>query len=279
MPSSLTILGFGGLALQLFVLGIMTKRKLRAEFPAFFNFIIWNTLATITVQIVVRWFLPEYTYFYWSAMAINMGFSFWIFYEVFNTILKPYSALTDLGKMLFLWAAVFLLIGSLVTALSTQGSQFTKICAVILLLEHCGQLMLCGMLLLLLAFESRLGLSWRNYAMSIGLGVGVFAAWDLTITYVGQHYPASQANFDILNSVVIIAFYAFWGMAFLLPQPQRKTVLDSPSRLIFQRWNEALLATPLVGRKNEIAALASVESFLPGVERTVERVMARKMMH
>jgi hypothetical protein len=53
-------------------------------------------------------------------------------------------------------------------------------------------------------------------------------------------------------------------------------VLDSPSRLIFQRWNEALSTYTARG---EIAMAANgVNSFLPGVEETVDRVLARKMV-
>lgn len=278
MPFSLTILGIGGVVLQIYVLVVMVQRKLRQEFPAFFNFVLWNALSATAFQVAIRWFPSQYSYIYWSAVGVSMLLSFCIFYEVFVAILKPYSALIDLGKMLFRWAAVFLLVGSLVTALATVGAQFTKICAAILLLEHCIQLMQCGMLLLLLAFESRLGLSWKNHAMSIGLGVGTFAAWDLTTTYAVEHFPAMNPTFDVLNSVLIVAVYGFWMVAFLVKQTQRKTVLDSPSRLIFQRWNEALLATPLVTRRNQ-PVFAPVESFLPGVEQTVERVMARKMMH
>jgi hypothetical protein len=43
--------------------------------------------------------------------------------------------------------------------------------------------------------------------------------------------------------------------------------------LIFQRWNEALISYQHGGD----LAFAPSESFLPSVERTVERVMARKM--
>ncbi|HEY6352357.1 MAG TPA: hypothetical protein VI636_23410 [Candidatus Angelobacter sp.] len=278
MPSSLTLLMIGCFASQLLLLGVMIKRGLHSELPAFFNFLLWNTAATVIFQVALRWFFSQYGYVYWSVAAVSMLLSFWIFYEVFVTILKPYSALIDLGKMLFRWAAMFLLVGSLVTALSTKGTQFNKICAVILLLEQCIQLMQCGMVLLLLAFESRLGLSWRNHAMAVGIGVGSFAACDLTIAYLGQHFPAAQPTFDVANTFVSIALYAFWTIALLSRQSQRKTVLDSPSRLIFQRWNEALMATPLVTRKSQVA-FAPVESFLPGVEQTVERVMARKMLH
>lgn len=279
MPSSLTLLAVGCFASQLLLLGVMIKRRLHSELPAFFNYLLWNAAAMVICQVALRGFsFRQYAYVYWSVTAVSMLLSFWIFYEVFVAILKPYSALIDLGKMLFRWAAVFLLVGSLVTALSAKGTQFNKICAAILLLEQCIQLMQCGMVLLLLAFESRLGLSWRNHAMAVGIGVGSFAACDLTIAYLGQHFPAVVPTFDVANGIASIALYAFWNIALLSRQPQRKTVLDSPSRLIFQRWNEALMSTPLVTRKGQIA-FAPVESFLPGVEQTVERVMARKMMN
>jgi len=278
VSSSLTLLVICSFSLQLFVLAIMIKRNLHSQLPAFFSFVFWNALAAMSFQVAFHWFPSQYDSVYWTVVAIGMLLSFWVFYEVFVAILRPYSALIDLGKILFWWAAVFLMVGSLVTALSTQGSHFTKACAVIVLLEHCVQLMQCGMLLLLLAFESRLGLSWRNHAMSIGLGLGIFAAWDLTITYAADHFPALQDTFNLLSNGVGVMLFAFWSLALLLKQPQRKTVLDSPTRLIFQRWNEALMTTPLVTRKNQ-AAFAPVESFLPGVEQTVERVMARKMMH
>jgi hypothetical protein len=56
----------------------------------------------------------------------------------------------------------------------------------------------------------------------------------------------------------------------------RSNVLESPRRLIFQRWNEALLTHSVRG---EMAFAGSgMESVLPGVEQTVERVLARKIV-
>lgn len=261
--------------LQVAILRLMIRRKLRSQFPGFFYYVGFNALATILFQVFGRWFPHEYAFVYWAATAISMLLCFWIFYEVFITILKPYTALIDLGKLLFRWAIIFLLIGSFVTALSTAGSGYSRICAVILLLEHCIQLMQCGMLLLLLTFDSRLGLSWRSSGLSIGFGVGVFAAWDLTITYVAAHFPQQQHLFDVLNGFISVGSYSYWAAVLAFPEPARKSVLDSPSRLIFQRWNDALLASPLVRRSNEVGL--PVESFLPGVERAVERVMARRI--
>ena len=202
-----------------------------------------------------------------------------VIYEVFMLVLKPYSALLDFGKALFRWAALFLALASIVTALATAGSQASRICAGAMLSQRVVYLMQCGLLLLLLMFESRLGLSWRSYGMSIALGLGVFGALALISSLWGQRFQNWRYSLDTASTVISLVLLSMWLLNFYLPQPVRKTVLESPSRLIFQRWNEALLSTPLVSRRGEVVAISSVESFLPGVERTVERVMARKMMH
>jgi hypothetical protein len=77
-----------------------------------------------------------------------------------------------------------------------------------------------------------------------------------------------------------IAVYLGWYICFSLPQPALRTAQDSPTRLILQRWNEVLVDTPLLGNKTTAdVTVAPVESFLPGVEKTVERIMASKMTH
>lgn len=81
-----------------------------------------------------------------------------------------------------------------------------------------------------------------------------------------------MSTFDAFS---YMATFGFWLVIFALPEPARKTVQDSPMRLVFQRWNDTLLSTPFAGQNN--LAMASMDSFLPNVERTVERVMARKM--
>ena len=63
-----------------------------------------------------------------------------------------------------------------------------------------------------------------------------------------------------------------------LPEPARKTAQDSPTRLILQRWNDVLMNTPLVSRgPGTELAFSTVDSFIPGVEKTVDRVLSRKM--
>jgi hypothetical protein len=136
--------------------------------------------------------------------------------------------------------------------------------------------MQCGLLLLFFFLEKRLGLSWRNYNMSIALGLGSIAALDLCFSYLRIQFVSKIETFCTIESAFFISVLAFWAYCLTRPEPARKTVLDSPSRLIFQRWNEALSSYSVRG---EMALAGNgVNSFLPGVEETVDRVLARKMV-
>lgn len=266
---------------QLAILGILIKKKLRSDFRIFFAYNVAVVLMTVLSVISYIWLCltcgpgggDGYRYLYGTMNAVLIVLEFGVMYEAFANIVKPYSALIDLGKMLFRWAGVFLLIGALVTAFATVGPQSSKLLAAVTLMERSLRLMQCGLLLLFFLFERRLSLSWLSPNVSIALGLGTSAATGLILSYLRTRYPDSVA-LGLFDNVSYLAVVVFWAISLALPQAQRKNVLDSPSRLIFQRWNEALQATPLVHSKG--TALASVESFLPGIEKTVDRVMSRK---
>jgi hypothetical protein len=266
------------IGVQAFTLAIINRRKLRTEFPMFFRYTAFCALAT-AVALVLFIFActsDQYFYLYWSLTVITMVLEFAVLYELLVNALKPYSALIDLGKMLFRWAAVFLVLAALLTAIATAGAGANKMQAAVDLLQRTVRLMQCGLLLLFLGLEKRLGLSWRTHSMSIALGLGIYAAIDLSTTYLVDRIPAYTDAFHIFTNLVYVAAASLWAASMSRPEPARNNVLDSPSRLIFQRWNEALASYTVRG---EIALASSgVNSFLPGVEETVDRVMARKMV-
>ncbi len=269
--------------LQVAIIILMVRRKFQAKFPIFLNFVIFGAV-TLVLEILMLWFpkwypANAYSYVYWTIQALGVLLTFAVIREVFVQVLKPYSALVDLGKLLFRWAVLFLALASVLIALTASGTAAKRICYVIDVLERSAELMSCGLLLLFVSFEKRLGLPWRIPASCIIVGLGVNSALTLITSFLRTHFPGWDAQLDMVASVFCVVLYAGWCLSFALPQPARKTVEDSPGRLIFQRWNEVLMATPLVSRQSSIVAMAPIESFLPGVERTVERVMARKMMN
>ena len=263
---------------QATTLRVLLSRKLRSEFPLFFRYTAFcaTTSLVMLIPFMIACRNDMYYYAYWSLSGVTMILEFAVMYELLVNALKPYSALIDLGKLLFRWAAVFLILAALLTAFATADSGGNKAVAAINLLQRSVRLMQCGLLLLFFGFERRLGLSWRTHSMSIALGLGGYAAVDLITSYFSVRLPLWAGAFQIFTNLVYLTAATFWVVNLAQPEPARKNVLDSPSRLIFQRWNEALSS---YGHRGELAmASNSVESFLPGVEQTVERILARKMV-
>jgi len=264
------------IGVQGYTLRILNQRKLRSEFPVFFRYSAICIAAYVVGLLPFVFFCPQYFYIYWVLTGITMVFEFWVLYELLVNALKPYSALIDLGKMLFRWAAVFLVLAALLTAFATTGSGNNKIIAAMELLQRTVRLMQCGLLLLFFGLEKRLGLSWRTHSMSIALGLGIYAGVDLSTTYLIDRLPAMTVAFQMITTLVYLGAASLWAYSLAKPEPARGNVLDSPRRLIFQRWNEALLTHTVRG---EMAfATGGMESFLPGVEQTVDRVLARKIV-
>jgi hypothetical protein len=270
------IIAVAGIVGPASILLMMRSRRVGREFPFFLNYLISYTLIAAVGLAAYFYSCRIYYYADWVLTVLLISMEFGVIYEVLKHTLKPYSALADFATVMFRWAAGFLLLTALVTALSTTGPQATKLQAAMNVVEHTVRLMECGLLLFLLIFESRLGISWRSHGTSIAIGLGVYSAVDLSVSYLLSLSPGHNTLFGAIDGFVFVGVLAFWGTFLWLPEPERKTVLDSPARLIFQRWNEALMATPLVARQNQMP-LSPIESFLPGVEQTVERVLARKM--
>jgi hypothetical protein len=252
---------------------LMIRRGLRSTFPMFFNYMGLNTVATFVGLGIYLFAFREYFYVYWALSTVLMIVSFAVIYEVFADLLKPFSAIVDLGKMLFFWAAMFLLVAGVLTALVTAGPSPRKLTAVVDLCDRCLHLMQCGLLMLVVLFEKRLSFSWRSSSMVIAVGLGVTAAVDLIVSYAQNLAPALARQWDMVNSFFFIASLLYWAIG-LRRQAATKTANPTPSRLILQRWNEALIS---YGYGEAAVASGRVESFLPGIEKTVDRVLARKI--
>jgi hypothetical protein len=261
--------------LQLLILAIMHVRKSRSDFPIFFNFIVFGVIIQVFMAAAVS--LPASSYFYsfWTVTALGALLGFGVLYESVAQIMKPYSALVDLAKMLLLWGGAFLLIVSFLAALATSGNTTNKVCAAIYLAQRCILFMQCGLLFLLLLFEKRLGASWLSRGMCVTVGLGISAAVDLSMVLLADRLPAWQGVLNNMSDVVSTGVLLYWAYGMNSFGRVKATVNNAPNRLILQRWNDALIGYGYGGA----TAAANTDSFIPGVEQAVERVLARKAVH
>ena len=266
-----------GSAISMCVLfAVLLNRKRSTDLPIFTSYIAFGALVTF-IGVISFFFASchHFKYLGWLFGFLFVGLEFGVMYEIFANALKPYSALIDLGKLIFLWASAFLLIAATLTAFATVGSEQDRLTASVHVLERSTRLIECGLLLLFFLFEKRLGLSWKTPSISIALGLGVTASVDLIISYLLASITSWTAPLHVINTLAYMSVLGLWAYCMYQPTAACKNVLDSPNRLIFQRWNEVLSS---YGYGDAAVVSGPADSFLPSVERTVERVMARKMV-
>jgi hypothetical protein len=256
---------------RLAMVAFIGRKKPAGQFSYFNTWSIFGALAVLLSIPAIFWTsCQQYFYVYWVLGFLYLGLEFFVIYELVTSTLKPYSALIDLGKMIFTWALVFLTVVAAITALTTVGAHQTKLDAAAAVIERSLRLIECGILMLFFFFEKRLRLPWKDWSFSLALGLGLTSAVDLISSYLRSRLPYQVNVIDCVYSVVFIGVMSFWAYSLSFKTQAKIAIVESPSRLIFQRWNESLASYGF-------GDFAPYDSFLPNVERTVERVMARKM--
>lgn len=130
--------------LQAALLIVLVRRKFRARFPFFFNFVVFS-LVSLCFRLVCSFYLTQTQcdYMRWVYLSLGTGLAFVVMHEAFVTLLKPFDALVDLGKLLFRWAGVFLALVSVITALAAGDSVLNRIFAADEVLARSCLLMQC----------------------------------------------------------------------------------------------------------------------------------------
>ena len=258
--------------LQLGILLSMDRKKLRVDFPHFFNYTIFQ-IVSVVVLFAIYHYGSKYTYFYayWTSSALGIGLGFAVIYEIFAYSLRPYAGLRDLGSMLFRWAAMLLvLISGIAAAASASGSDLHRLTLAIADVERTVRLMQCGLLVFVLLSSSYLGLSLKNFASGIAFGFGIFAASDLIISslWATQAGHSTSVVLSLVGSGVYNLSVAGWLAYSLIPQ-KRRIQTGFVYRPLFDRWNQAALL--VVGTS---PAPASGLTYLSEIEQTVNNVLA-----
>jgi hypothetical protein len=247
--------------LQIVIVSAMYWRKLHKSFPVFFSFTIAQIVIFAVDFGVYRWG-SHTVYFdvYWLSTAINLIFEFRIIHEVFLDAFRPYHALQDLGTALFKWAALIMILVSVVL-ISISPSWNDPLVKTIIVAHRCVRVIQCGIVLFLLAFSQHVGFSWRRLGFGIALGFGVFAGVELVTNALisGEHISKDALN--TVNLAVFNVCVVLWLAYALLNRREARVPI-----LVPQRWDEALLDVQPHGQS---------ESLIPMFEHMVDRAFSK----
>ncbi len=229
-------------ALQLAICVVMVKRKLVSEFPCFFGYTAFHVFRYAAL-FTVRHSMPRAAYFesYWLAQLVSALLGFAVIHEIYQHVFANYDALRKLGSLLFRWAAVILLILSVLAAASAPGNDADRLRAAMFLLERSVRVMQCGLLVFLCLLASYFALSWRRPVFGMALGFGMFASIELVAATLRTHLGTSAAQmWQIVNSLSYTGAVIIWASYFVARQPVTRG-FELPARTEVDKWNQALL--------------------------------------
>ena len=247
--------------------GVLYKRKLHKEFPAFFTFLVAQGVI-FCVQMPVYSTPPTRLYFavYWSAAAVNLVLAFKIIHEIFLDVFKPYHALRDLGTALFRWAAIVTVLLSAVVIVVRPGWD-DPLATSILVVQRCVSVVQCGMVIFLLAFCKNLGVSWKRMSFGIALGFGIMSASEL-LTF--GMYSGGRIHLPILQVALLgtdVLGICVWLLYSLMNRRR-----DLVPVLVPQRWNEALMDIQAPPAETD-------DSLIPMFEHMVDQALSKTNSH
>lgn len=247
---------------------VMMRRKLREQFPFFFHYVLFQALSSSCLLAIFQLRNHQiYFYFSWTCAAVGAMLGFAVIYEVFDNAFRPFEALRDFSRIIFRWACVVLLVVAVVMAITSASTNANRLTQGILAVERGVLLIQGGLLLFLLMYSSRLGMTWKHHGFGIALGFGFNASAHLVLNSLRtQLGPTWHPIYNMLLIVCYNVAVVTWATYIFSPEPARVTeAAQYEPKPVLQRWNQVLAGEDSFGG-----------TFIPNMERIVDRVMSRK---
>ncbi|HTD22169.1 MAG TPA: hypothetical protein VK738_05925 [Terriglobales bacterium] len=249
---------------------MMVHRKLREELPFFFHYTVFQVLSSIGLFVVFQLRnKPAYFYAYWTCIAVGAMLGFAVIYEIFDNAFRPFAALRDFSRVIFRWACMVLLVAAIVMVITSTAGNTYRITLGIMAVERGVLLIQGGLLLFLLMYSSRLGMTWKHHSFGVALGFGFNASAHLILNSLRAQLGVSwHPMYNMLLIVCYNVAVVTWAVYIFSPEPARITEqAQFAPKPILQRWNHVLS-----GEESEELG----GTFIPSMERIVDRVMASK---
>jgi hypothetical protein len=247
MPFSRWVLYYLMIAPHALLLGILVaivRRGTYKRFPVFLAYI-----ATEIIQFIVLFTMyaspsvtaSQYAWGYALGLALSTAIRFGIIQELFAYLFRNYAASKYFGKPLFRWMTVGLLLGALGLTFYAGGDNFDRLLFTVHALDRAASILQCGLLLGLFLFSAYLGLSWRNHAFGIALGLGVFASIQLVAAAIrAQTGFAYSRSLDYLTMGTYHVCVLVWLFYLWAPEPSVQYAVRSVPDHDLELWNKEL---------------------------------------
>ncbi|MGA9565541.1 MAG: hypothetical protein WBS19_08465 [Candidatus Korobacteraceae bacterium] len=206
-----------GIAVQMF------RRGLFRRFPFFFTYTLLQVCSNPLLVMTERHSYALYYYSYWSVALLSALISFGLMAELFRVAFQLCDDPWNLGRDIFHWALVVVIIGAVMLVLSdSRLSQFLRSGTVMVVADRIILAMLCGLALLLLICSGYLSISWCEQVFGIALGFSVFTFARLVVESFLLRSLKHQLMLGRVNGFIYVCSCVIW-LAYAATADRRPT--------------------------------------------------------
>ncbi len=181
-----------------------------------------------------------YFYTYWIAEAVGIVLGLAVVYEVFRHLFSIHGALLRLASLTFRIAAIVLVLAGLIAFLMQSSSNFTNLSRAINSMEQAARIIEVGLMMILFICSTAFGLHWKQAEFGIALGLGFFAAIELSaVTLRPLVGPSHVAPLDIARSLAFDSSLVVW-LGYLLAPEKKSSGANAPQQDQLEQWNQAI---------------------------------------
>lgn len=228
------------LTLQAAISAVMVRRGLSKVFPIFFGY----TVSVVLLEIAL--FFPRYPsnsysliYLSKEALAILLGLG--AVFEIVLYLLPPGPFFRVVLRGLWILAAMLAGLALLILVFTRAPATRDHVFEVIILSERSARFLQAGLLLVVIALMSRLGLAWHQYSVGILAGFGTYSALALIIFELRSHaHILRDSTLALGNSAAYNVAVLIWAFYFL--RSWRHVVLTDLPKNDLAEWNETVSA-------------------------------------
>ena len=221
------------LLLELWLLVLLIKRRVRVHFPFFFAFTAYATAAT-TARLVTAAHYRIYFYTFWVSDALLLALSLIALHEVFHWMFDGFYQLWWFRVPYYGTIAVVVTV-AIRNAIVNPPVQALPVISVILDVGIGVNLLLVGMSSLFFTLRQLFVVEFRRYAYGIVLGFGISGLGPL-LGYLARSEFGTRLNIFARYSAAVgyIVAVAFWISAFIRPEPEEEewTPPMSPQQML-----------------------------------------------
>lgn len=211
------VLWFLPLAMLVLIALVMWRRRLFARFPLFFSYALLLPARDLAL-VCLPYGSPRYSSVYWWGEGVAVLLAVGIIFELIGYVVRSYPFLRFFLRILSVSGVLAgaLSLGLIIWGRGPRGGD--QVFEWIILLERSARFLQVCLLIVAIALISRLGLTWRNYAVGIAAGFGVYAALDLVLLELRAHLHLLPDNaFVLLRPTAYNLGVMIWAAYFLLP--------------------------------------------------------------